>query len=205
MYADMSELTYRRMRDQVTDMLRQEILTGKLEAGNAVREIPLAERFRISRGPIRDAILQLTQEGLLESQPNKGAKVASVWDKELRPIMLDIRFELESFALWRIMEMEPQHDLAVFRKNLRHYELACRDKDLGAVVQLDMEFHRLILRESHVPGLEAVWLPVMGGMRLPYSRHAKLSESYQEHRKIIDAVEAGNEKAAIAALKQNLH
>ena len=200
----MSELTYRRMRDQVVDLLREEILSGRLTEGNPLREIPLAERFQTSRGPIRDAILQLTQEGLLISQPNRGAKVAPVWDEQLRPIMVDIRFELESYAVWKILELDPPHDLVVFRRNLRLFQLACKNKDFPSVVQLDMGFHRLLLRESRVPALEPVWLPVMGGMRLPYSRHAKLIESYYEHETIVDALAERNGEAAVAALKQNI-
>lgn len=200
----MSELTYRRMRDQVVDLLREEILSGKLGEGKPLREIPLAERFQTSRGPIRDAILQLTQEGLLVSQPNRGAKVAPVWDDQLRPVMVDIRFELESYAAWKIVELDPPHDLAVFQQNLKLFQIACKEKDFKTVVQLDMRFHRLLLRESGVPALETVWLPVMGGMRLPYSRHAKLIESFYEHQAIVEALAARDGEAAVAALKKNI-
>ena len=192
------------MRDQVTDLLRQEILTGKLEEGEAIREIPLAKRFNVSRGPIRDAILQLTQEGLLRSEANRGARVGQVWGAEIRSIMVGMRFELESFAMWKIMESKTAIDFSGLRKNLRHFELACRDEDLGVVVQMDVDFHRLILRLSEVPGLEAVWLPIMGGMRLPYSRHRKLLESHKEHAAILKAMESGNERRALTALKKNI-
>jgi DNA-binding GntR family transcriptional regulator len=192
------------MRDQVVDLLREEILSGRLAEGNPLREIPLAERFRTSRGPIRDAILQLTQEGLLVSEPNRGAKVAPVWDEHLRPVMVDIRFELESYAVWKIVELEPAHDLAVFRRNLKLFQVACKEKDFKAVVQLDMGFHRLLLRESRVAGLEPAWLPVMGGMRLPYSRHAKLIESYYEHEAIVEALAKRDGETAVAALKKNI-
>jgi len=192
------------MRDQVTDLLRQEILTGKIEEDEAVREIPLAKRFNVSRGPIRDAILQLTQEGLLRSQPNRGARVGPLWGPEIRPIMVGMRFEVESFAMGKLMQSETEIDFGGLRKNLRHFELACRDEDLGMVVQMDIEFHRLILRLSDVPGLEAVWLPLMGGMRLPYSRHRKLLESHKEHAAILKAMESGQARRALAALKRNI-
>lgn len=201
---NMHELTYRSMREQVTDLIRQEILAGKFEKGEAVREIPLAKRYNVSRGPIRDAILQLTNEGLLEAEPNRGARVGQVWDDELRAVMTGIRFELESFALWRLMEKPEKLDIPTFRKNLRHFELACRDNILADVVQLDLEFHRLIMRMSGLPGIEAVWLPIMGRMQMPYSRHKKLLDSYKEHKAIVDAIESGSEKLALAALKKNI-
>lgn len=201
----MSELTYRRMRDQVVDLLRAEILSGNFSEGNPLREIPLAARFRTSRGPIRDAILQLAQEGLLVSEPNRGAKVAPIWGERLRPIMVDIRFELESYALWEIVRKAPAPDLTVFYENLKLFKDACKEKNLKSVVQLDMKFHRLILGKSGVLSLEPVWLSVMGGMRLPYSRHTKLIESYNEHCRIIDATANRDGREALKALRSNIH
>ncbi|MFC1762143.1 GntR family transcriptional regulator [Planctomycetota bacterium] len=198
-------MSYRRVRDQITDLLREEIMTGVLEEGVPLREVNLAERFKVSRGPIRDAILQLTNEGLLDTQPNRGARVGRVWDQSLRPVMMGIRLELEIFGLKELLRQGKQLNIGPFRLNLRHFEIACRDEDLPAVVQLDMAFHRMILRESGHPGLESVWLPIMGSMRLPYSRHRKLIESYAEHKQIIDALEQGLEKDALAALKANIH
>ena len=92
-------MNYRNVREQVTDRLREEILLGKFKTGEKVREIPLARRFGVSRGPIRDALLQLSQEGLLEAIPNRGVRVGKVWDQKLIPVMARVRFDLESFAI----------------------------------------------------------------------------------------------------------
>jgi DNA-binding GntR family transcriptional regulator len=201
-----SELVCRRLRDQITDRLRSEILSGELAEGASVREIPLAERFKVSRGPIRDAILQLTSEGLLKARPNCGARVAPVWDEITRPVMVHVRWEIERFALKELIRSGVvDRDLTPFRENLQRFEVACRNNDFPTVVRLDMEFHRLIVRESGQPGLESVWLPIMGAMRLPYSRHKTLMESYSEHEKIVSAVERRTIKAGIAALKANIH
>lgn len=171
-----------------------------------MREIPLAQRFQVSRGPIRDALLQLTQEGLLQAQPNRGARVSREWGDDLRPKMMKMRLELECWAVRRCMtRKEPPLDLTPFKKNLRHFRIACEDNDLPSVVQLDMAFHRLFLQACGDPGLESVWLPIMGGMRLLYSRHKTLLESYEEHRRIIEAVETGKVTAAISALESNIH
>ena len=180
-------MEYRNVREQVTDRLREEVLLGKFEPGEALREIPLAERFRVSRGPIRDALLQLSQEGLLESVPNRGVRVGKVWDEKLVPIMAQVRFDLESFALSELVANPSEDFFTKLNRNLRLFKLACEDKDMPAVVQLDLQFHRLLLRECGHVGLESIWLPLLGGMRLPYSRHILLTESYQEHKQIADA------------------
>jgi DNA-binding GntR family transcriptional regulator len=201
----MIDLNFRLVRDQITDHLRHEILTGMLREGSPLREIPLAERFSVSRGPIRDAILQLTKEGLLESLPNRGARVGKVWDDALRPVMLSLRLQLETFALRGLLALGPALDLKPFHKNLQNLGIACKEADLPAVVKYDMEFHRLILKACDHPGVESVWLSVMGGMRLPYSRHKNLLEVHEEHSRVIEFLKMRDAEGAIEALKANLH
>jgi DNA-binding GntR family transcriptional regulator len=177
---------------------------GVFKVGDPLREIPLAQRFRVSRGPIRDALLQLAQEGLLESIPNRGARVGKVWDKKLIPVMAKVRFDLESFAISELISNRPNAFFDEIRGNLRHFKLACEDGEMPAVVQLDLQFHRLFLRQCGHAGLESVWLPLLGGLRLPYSRHKLLTESYIEHKQIADAIEQGNVAEATAALEENI-
>lgn len=197
-------MEYRNVREQVTDRLREEILLNKFKPGEALREIPLAERFRVSRGPVRDALLQLSQEGLLESIPNRGVRVGKVWDEKLIPVMAKIRFELESFAISELIANRQDECLDKIRRNLRLFKLACEDDEMPAVVQLDLQFHRLFLRQCGHAGLESIWLPLLGGLRLPYSRHKLLTESYFEHKQIADAIEQGDVAEATAALKKNI-
>ena len=197
----MTEIPRLRLRDRIADRLREEIVCGKLTEGAPLREIPLAEKFDVSRGPIRDAILQLANEGLVEDRPNRGARVGRVWDAKIRPAMVKIRRDIETLALRQLMAQEQELDLSPFRENLRHFELACRDEDLSAVIRLDMSFHRLILSLSGHPTLESVWLPLMGGMRLPYSRHQSLMESHAEHQHVLTAIQSGQLRPALAALK----
>lgn len=197
-------MEYRSVREQVTDRLREEILLGKFKTGEKVREIPLASRYQVSRGPVRDALLQLSQEGLLESIPNRGVRVGKVWDQKLIPVMAKIRFNLESFAISELITNRPDEFFDKIRRNLRLFKLACEDGEMPAVVQLDLQFHRLCLRECGHAGLESVWLPLLGGMRLPYWRHKLLTESYFEHKQIADAIEQGHVREAKEALKKNI-
>ncbi len=200
----MTGMQQRRLRDRIADRLREEIMCGKLTEGAPLRETPLAERFDVSRGPIRDAILQLANEGLVEDRPNRGARVGRIWDPKIRPAMVKVRRDIETVALRQLMSRKRELDTAPFRENLRHFELACRDEDLPSVVRLDMSFHRLILMLSGHPALESVWLPLMGGMRLPYSRHKSLMESHAEHKEIVGAIQHGQLRAALASLRANI-
>lgn len=180
-------------------------MTGKFKAGEPLREIPLSERFEVSRGPIRDAILQLTQEGLLIGRPNKGVTVADTWDALLLPLMSELRFKIESIAVSELLKQNNNEEtLKMLKQNLRLYEHACQDEEMPTVVQLDLEFHRIILSNCGHPGLERVWLPLMGGIRLPYSRHQKLIDSHGEHKAIFEAIEARDPVQAVEAVRKNV-
>ena len=94
----------RTIREQVVDRLRADVMSGRIGAGESLRETQLAERFGTSRGPIRDALLQLTQEGLLVSRPNCGVRVGCPPDGALSPLLFELRHKLEVHALGRIMD-----------------------------------------------------------------------------------------------------
>jgi DNA-binding GntR family transcriptional regulator len=194
----------KRIRDQIADQIREEILSGKYREGDPLRETSLATRFNVSRGPIRDAILQLTYEGLLQAEPNKGARVARLWDEETRPIMVRMRLQIESFAVEKLVASADPKVFQSLQKNLNQLRFACEQQDLNSVVQFDMEFHRLLLQLCGLPNLESVWIPIMGGMRLQYSRHGKPSEVFEEHARIFDAIKKGDAAAALIALEQNI-
>ena len=66
------DASIRSVREQITDRLRDDILSGRLAEGERLQEAKLAERFGVSRGPIREVLAQLTHEGLVEAKPNCG-------------------------------------------------------------------------------------------------------------------------------------
>ena len=79
-------------------LLRGDLLSGKLQPGDPLREIPLAARLRVSRIPLREAIDQLAGEGLVERIPGLGSRVRSAVPKELRELY-EMREVLESFVV----------------------------------------------------------------------------------------------------------
>lgn len=197
-------LLHRTIREQIVSHLRTEVLTGQLIGGQRLREQPLAERFGVSRGPIRDALLQLTNEGLLVARKNRGVHVRESPGDAIRPLVVDLRRQVETFALDAIFDAVGPGDLDFWHENLQSFRAACEQRDMSRVVEHDMAFHRSIVERVGDEGLTAIWLPVVTHMMLPYSRHRDLLESYQEHRKILAAIRAGDRSLAIARLRHNI-
>ena len=87
------------VKDQIAEQLRTDIISGDLAPNTKLNEKELAERFGLSRGPIRDVILQLTKEGLLISKSNVGASVNSILDPNMQKLMIELRRNIEVFAV----------------------------------------------------------------------------------------------------------
>lgn len=192
------------IQDQLADQLRRRIWTGDLMPGERLREIELANRFGVSRGPIRDVFLRLSREGLLEAKPNVGVSVSQPVSKFKRRALVQLRRTLECRALSAAFRDGPDALAEHLASNLDPYELACRKDRLDEVVRLDMEFHRVIVAAADGGSLISVWLPIVSQMSLRYSRHALLSESYHEHEAILDAVRSGDRAEAVSLLRGHI-
>jgi len=195
---------YRTIREQIVEQLRKEVLSGALPEGQALREQPLAERFGVSRGPIRDALLQLTQEGLLVSQPNRGVRVGKAPSAGLQPLIVEFRRRLERHALEQIFDELTPGDLAELAKPLQEFKTACKRQDMAAVVEHDMAFHRWIVERARDADLLAVWLTIILRMRLRYTRHRTLLESFREHQAVWNAMRDKDRALALQALEANI-
>jgi DNA-binding GntR family transcriptional regulator len=194
----------RTIREQIADHLRTEVLSGNYKEGVALREQHLAKRYGVSRGPIRDALLQLTKEGLLVAQPNRGVKVKKRPQEKSRKLFVVLRRQIEAFALAEIFPAISAGDIARWDGLLEQFRSACQIGVLSVVVQHDMAFHRSLIERVGDDDLVAVWIPLVTHMLLPYSRHRSLLESYEEHRAIVGAIKKRDLKGALRALQKNI-
>ena len=101
----------RTMQDQIADYLRRDILVGNLESGQALREQEISERFGVSRGPVREVFRQLTQQGLLTAEPNKGVRVAPRPSSEMRPLIVELRQKIEIYVLDLVFDQLGDDDI----------------------------------------------------------------------------------------------
>jgi len=194
----------RSVREQIADQLRNEVLADQLPAQQPLRESELAERFGVSRGPIRDALLQLTQEGALVYVPNRGVRVGTPASDEIRGLLVGLRRQIETSALEQIFEMLTDDDNNQWREMLDQLQLACEKDNMSSVVEHDIAFHRSLVRRTGSPDLEAIWLPITIRMRLAYSRHKNLIEVYHEHARIVDFIVRRDLKSAAKTLGKHI-
>jgi DNA-binding GntR family transcriptional regulator len=106
-------------------------------------EVELAQRFGVSRGPVREALIQLEREYLVRSFPNRGCFVATMAEHEFDEIVM-LRSVLEPIALQFARQRATAADLTRIRKLLRSLEAVARRRDQRAYIGKDYEFHAAI-------------------------------------------------------------
>jgi DNA-binding GntR family transcriptional regulator len=195
----------RTLGEQVAAHVRQDVLSGQLAKGDRLREIELAERFGVSRGPVRDALLQLAHEGLLILQPHCGATVAGPASDLVLPLIRSIRRTIEVFALRLILQDLDDGDFQFWKSTLAQMKAACVAGDVPAIVVQDIALHHAIVERTGQSELLDLWLPLVARMRFAYSRFYKdLLEVYEEHRAIIEAMRARDLAGAVKALETTI-
>ncbi len=196
---------HRTIPDQIAERLRRDIITGQLSAGKALREQEISERFGVSRGPIREVFRQLSQQGLLVTEPNKGVRVAEQPSMSMRPLVAELRRTIETFALENMFDQITEDDLAMWDAILADIKIACQQGNKVALVDSDLDFHRSIVQRHQEQELFTLWQPIALRMLMRYDRFGDdLMDSYYEHKVIIDAIRDGNKEAAVAALAANI-
>jgi DNA-binding GntR family transcriptional regulator len=198
----------RGVRLQIVNRLRDEILSGRVAAGERLSELQLAKRFGVSRGPVREAFVQLTHEGLLVTKPNCGVRVAPPAPDSVRKLVTPIRRTIETYALQLVFDDLSEDDFRVFDEILGRIEAATRQRDAATAVEQDIAFHRFILERTGQPDLLAIWTTIVARIR----RHFQQSHYHRNrpgdvnarHRTLVEVFRTGDKEAAIKALEDHI-
>jgi DNA-binding GntR family transcriptional regulator len=131
-----------------TELIRAAILDGRLEPGQRLKEEELARELGISRTPVREALLYLQAEGLVEAAPNRGAAVRAYAPEEIED-MYDLRALLEGHAAGRAATRISAADLRRLRRsNERFARLDAGERDLAELIRENLVFHNTILEAA---------------------------------------------------------
>ena len=139
---------YLPLRDVVFNTLRRAILKGDLKPGERLMEIALAEKLGVSRTPIREAIRKLELEGLVVMAPRKGAKVASITERDLNDV-LEVRKGMEELAIRLACERITPEELDELDKVEQRFLSLTENGDLTELAEMDVAFHDIIYNATN--------------------------------------------------------
>lgn len=187
------------LRGRVFHKLREDILSGKYEEHEELKEVAIGEEMGVSRTPVREAFRQLELEGLIQIIPNKGAYVTGITEKDVKDIYM-IRSLLEGLcARWatehitkeQLEEMEENVYLARFHASKGHME---------QIAELDNRFHEIMYEACNSKMLEHQLRDfheyVLRVRRKTLSSVSRGMASNEEHEKIMEAIKAGDADSA---------
>lgn len=159
-------------RSQIAATIRDAIFSGQLPPGTPLVETKLAQQFGVSRGPLREAIRELSEEGLLLNKPYVGTYVVEVSEKTLTEAY-ELRRVLERHAfetIWDRRDAEFQRQLRLRHSNLLE---AVDSGEMSAEIGAEMSFHRLPYEFSNSALLLEMWEMLSQKIRLGFTLYQK--------------------------------
>ena len=144
------------LREQVVEILRHKILSGEIKPGERIIEAKVAEELKVSRGPLREALRQIEEEGLVVYEAQKGCVVKTMTYEEMQETYL-IQSTLEKLAVQMCGgEISKEQDEEM-QKLVLSMEKAANQKNLYEVIKFDEQFHECIVKTAHSEKLHRIW------------------------------------------------
>lgn len=192
--------------ERIVEALRESIVTLELAPGAVLDKSALTARFGVSRFPVSEALNRLKAEGLVDIRPQSGSTVSLIRLGDVRENML-LRRALEAEIVALLAERGDAALLTELERNLRYQKTAFEAGDRPGFYRLDLEFHDLLISAAGYPRVRAT----VESARLGLDRVRRLLASprrhavtYEEHRRIVATIAAGDPVAARAAMVDHL-
>jgi DNA-binding GntR family transcriptional regulator len=205
--SSLTPLTPRSLREEARLALRARIVTGEIAAG-ALHSVPsLAEKLGVSATPVREALLDLASEGLVEAVRNRGFRVITFDEHDLDEIF-QLRLLLEAPSVRQVAGNLPPELERRLRGLVVELEKAAEDGDLARYLTADHQFHLGFLEPLGNERLVELVARLRDQQRLyglPRLLHsAEFMATAAEHRAILDAAAAGDARAAENLMRKHL-
>jgi DNA-binding GntR family transcriptional regulator len=196
-FLDLSRVVQRTFSDQAADRLREAIRSGSLPPGSRLVERAIADRLGMSRIPVREAVQQLLDQGLVKKIPHRGTFVYAPERDEIEEIS-SLRCVLEGFVVERVMERWlPEHEASLLQvvEEMRRHAVAL---DFQQLYEQDLAFHHLLWRIAD----HHLLLEVVSGLRSRINRFlseaagamppSQLEAYIASHTDLISALASGD-------------
>ena len=192
---------------QVIEILRTAIISGRFDPGDRLIESALSAELGTSRGPVREALRQLENEGLVMSFPYRGAVVLGVSDEEVHEVLIPIRLTLERYSWTRALEQLTEDDFAELGKQIWLMEQAGKANDLIKLVDADLGFHELVISASGQLHTVQIWRTIWPRIRayfFRYERFRSFEETVEEHRELLAALQTRDRAIVVEQLERHI-
>lgn len=191
----------------IADKLREAIMRGSLEPGTQLHESDLANQLGVSRGPLREAMQRLVQEGLLRSERHRGLFVIELDEAGIIDVYRTRRV-VERAAAHLIMERDVEQVAEHLVEAYEEMDHAVGVEDRFALSEADLYFHEVFVEESGSLRLLRMSRTLLVETRMCLSAMAESYEFPQrvaeEHAQIIDAVRERNEERLLELVDQHI-
>ena len=144
------------LREQILLKIRMDILQNRYKVGEKINEVSLSKKYGISRGPIREALRQIEQEGLVEYIPNKGCTVTALKKSNVYESSI-IRGSLECLAIEMAQCKFTEKSMTDLEISFSHLSESCNAKDIEKVIYYDGLFHEFIVKNAESQKLYSMW------------------------------------------------
>ncbi len=195
------------LTSRALEALRVAIVDGRLEAGERYSVAQLAERFGVSRTPVREALLVLERQGVVRFERNRGVRVLETTAHDLEEVFA-LRLLLEVPATRRACALLRREDLTALERELKAMERLAGEADEAAFMAHDKRFHEIILRASGNRRLTTIVSQLRDLVRFrgasTVGRSRDLQAILAEHVVILDALRAADADAAAEAMRAHL-
>ncbi|MCQ1774843.1 GntR family transcriptional regulator [Neorhizobium galegae] len=189
------------------DALKRDIMLGTLAPGTGLTELELAAHFQCSQGTVREALLQLQEEGLVRRRGHRGTQVSECTEDEAIE-MFRLRQQIEGNGMARVMRARSRTLVKELDSLLDKMLLAAAAGDELELAAFDRDFHRRIFEDANLPALDPILHRcLVHNHRFKISRSPMardLEATALRHRSIIDAIESGDAGRATAAMRHHI-
>ncbi|MBU4527136.1 MAG: GntR family transcriptional regulator [Desulfomicrobium sp.] len=187
--------------------LKRDIMLGTLAAGTGLTELELAAHFQCSQGTVREALLQLQEEGLVLRKGHRGTQVSECTADEAVE-MFRLRTQIECSGLPRTMRSPARSLISDLNAMLEDMLAAADSDDELQLAAIDRDFHRRILESANLPALDPILHRcLVHNHRFKISRSSTgrdLRATALRHRSIIDAIESGDVAQATTTMRHHI-
>jgi DNA-binding GntR family transcriptional regulator len=196
------------LSENVVGAIRRAIFDGELELGQRLVETELAEQLGVSRGPIREALRLLANEGLVIINVHRGTFVAKPTPSDVEEIYT-LREALETLALRRVTESATDEEIQSLEEKAENFRAATRQKKVNLLVGLNMELHGQLFQLARHNRLSLIWSTLESQLQLCNlieieRTQQELSRAIEQHDKIIKAIKNRDAEAACRVMSEHI-